>query len=69
VGFAASTIGIGLAGAYLERTVGLSLALSVDPRSAIVVLAGTSVLAAVAGILPASLAYRTPVGEVLRPSA
>ena len=69
LGIAASTIGIGLAGAYLERTVGLSLALAVDPRSAIVVLAGTAVLAALAGLLPASLAYRTPVGEVLRPSA
>lgn len=64
-----SAIGTAAAAAYLKREVGLVLGLGIDPRQAIIVVAATAVLASLAGILPALLAYRTPVGDTLRPSA
>ncbi|MBL9118294.1 MAG: ABC transporter permease [Phycisphaerae bacterium] len=64
-----SAIGTAVAAAYLKHEVGLVLGLGVDPRQGIIVVAATVVLASVAGILPALLAYRTPVGDTLRPSA
>jgi len=69
LGLVVSVVGTALAAAYLKSQVGLVLGLSVDMRSGVMVLAATALLAAIAGILPAILAYRTPVGDHLRPAA
>jgi putative ABC transport system permease protein len=64
-----SGVGGAVAGAYLRAQVGLVLGLGMDPQQTVIVIAGAVCLASLAGILPALLAYRTPVGETLRPSA
>lgn len=69
VGVVLATAGTAIAAAYLKSQVGLVLGFAVDPRSAVIVSAVTVCLAALAGVLPATLAYRTPVAEHLRPTA
>lgn len=64
-----SAVGTSAAGAYLKQEVGLVLGLTVDLRQSLVVVAATIILASLAGVLPALLAYRTPVGDTLRLSA
>jgi putative ABC transport system permease protein len=64
-----ATFGTAIAASYLKHQVGLVLGFAVDPRSAVIVLALTLILASIAGILPASLAYRTPVADELKPTA
>ncbi len=68
-GLVFSVAGTAAAAAYLKHQVGLVFGLGVDPREAIIVVAATVTLASLAGVLPAALAYRTPVGDTLRPSA
>jgi len=46
---------------------GIVIAPQLDPRSAVIVAMGTTVLAAIAGIVPSVLAYRTSVARNLRP--
>jgi ABC-type lipoprotein release transport system permease subunit len=43
------------------------IAPELDPRSVVLVAMGTTLLAAIAGIVPSVLAYRTPVARNLRP--
>ncbi|MFO0828420.1 MAG: ABC transporter permease [Phycisphaerales bacterium] len=69
LGIAVSTLGTAAAATYLRSQVGLVLGVAVEPRSAVLVAASTVALAALAGVLPAVLAYRTPVAENLRPAA
>ncbi len=68
-GVLVSTVGTAIAASALKQQVGLVLGLSVDPRSTLLVVVATTILASIAGILPALVAYRTPVGDTLRPSA
>jgi putative ABC transport system permease protein len=68
-GVLVSAVGTAIAASALKQQVGLVLGLSVDPRSALLVVVATTILASIAGILPALVAYRTPVGDTLRPSA
>lgn len=68
-GLVLSLLGTALASAYLRREAGVVLDPTVDPRSALLVAAMTVVLSALAGLLPAVLAYRTPVADHLRPNA
>jgi len=46
---------------------GIVIAPELDPRSAVLVAMGTTLLAAIAGIVPSVLAYRTTVARGLRP--
>jgi putative ABC transport system permease protein len=46
---------------------GIVIAPQLDPRAAVIVAMGTTVLAAIAGIVPSVLAYRTSVARNLRP--
>jgi putative ABC transport system permease protein len=68
-GILIATVGTAVAASALKQQVGLVLGLAVDPRSALLVAVATTILASIAGILPALVAYRTPVGDTLRPSA
>jgi ABC-type lipoprotein release transport system permease subunit len=68
-GVALSVIGGLAAAAMLKARIGLVVQPDLDPRGAMIVLAGAVVLAGCAGILPAVLAYRTPVADHLRPAA
>jgi len=67
LGVAIGVVGGGVAAAVLRRTLGLVV--SPQPRLdwILVVAAITVVLAAIAGIAPAMMAYRTPVARSLRP--
>ena len=57
------------ASAELRARVGLVIDAGLDARSTVLVAAGAVALAALAGIAPAILAYRTPVAEHLKPVA
>lgn len=76
IGVFGAACGIGLsliaawaASAELRARVGLVIEPGLDARSTLLVAAGAVVLAALAGIAPAVLAYRTPVAENLKPVA
>jgi len=68
-GVVLSVVGGLAAAAMLKARIGLVVQPDVDPRGVLIVLAGAVVLAGCAGILPAVLAYRTPVADHLRPAA
>jgi putative ABC transport system permease protein len=59
--------GASLAAGLLAIRTGVVVSPSVDPKSAVLIAAGTVALAALAGVAPAIKAYRTPVAENLRP--
>jgi putative ABC transport system permease protein len=68
-GVVLSLVGGFAAAAVLKERIGLVVHPDLDPRSAMIVLAGAVMLAALASVLPAIVAYRTPVADNLRPSA
>ena len=65
VGFA--VVGARFAAEVLASKTGVVILPTIDVDSSILIVAGTVVLAAVAGVAPAVRAYRTPVAEHLRP--
>ncbi|MEE2895803.1 MAG: ABC transporter permease [Planctomycetota bacterium] len=67
VGFALAIAGGGVAAGVLASRTGVVIEPSVELRGAVIIAAGTVVLACLAGIAPAFKAYRTPVAENLRP--
>jgi putative ABC transport system permease protein len=68
-GVVLSIVGGALAAAALKARIGLVVQPDVDPRATLIVLAGAVLLAGLASVLPAILAYRTPVADNLRPAA
>lgn len=62
-----SVVGGAVAAAVLRSRIGLVVQPDVDPRAAAIVLAGAVLLAGLASVLPALMAYRTPVADNLRP--
>lgn len=74
VGLIGATVGIAVcatvlfaATAWLLNAHGIVIAPELDARSAVLVAMGTTLLAAIAGIVPSVLAYRTSVARNLRP--
>ena len=74
VGLLGAALGVAVCGAvlftatrWLIATHGIMIAPELDPHSAVMVAMGITLLAAVAGIVPSILAYRTPVARNLRP--
>lgn len=61
--------GSAIASTILAQRIGITVAGTIDPRSAALVIAGAVALAALAGIIPAIKSYRTPVARHLRPIA
>ena len=66
-GVFACWLGSLLAASELRERLGLVIEPELDPATILVVIAGTLVLAAAAGLGPAIRAYRTPVARNLRP--
>lgn len=64
-----AVVGCEVASSVLAQRIGLRVAGTIDGRSALLVVAGAIVLAAIAGVIPAIKAYRTPVVRHLRPLA
>ncbi len=64
-----AVVGCDLASSLLADRIGLRVAGTIDLRSALLVVSGAIALAAVAGVIPAIKAYRTPVARHLRPLA
>ncbi len=69
LGVALAFIGSAVGSAILADRIGIVIASAIDPRAAAVVIAGAVALAALAGIVPAITAYRTPVARHLKPIA
>jgi putative ABC transport system permease protein len=74
VGLVGATAGVALcavvlfaATAWMRNAHGIVIAPELDARSAILVALGTTTLAALAGVVPSILAYRTSVARNLRP--
>ncbi|HYE02735.1 MAG TPA: FtsX-like permease family protein [Phycisphaerales bacterium] len=66
-GIAIAVVGSRLAASILKARVGLLVEPILDPLWLLLVLVGTVVLAALAGLAPALMAYRTSVASHLRP--
>ncbi|MBX3358084.1 MAG: ABC transporter permease [Phycisphaeraceae bacterium] len=66
-GLALCFVGVRLVAGVMKERLGLVIDPILDPRTAIAVLAGAVLLAALAGIVPAITAYRTSVARNLRP--
>jgi putative ABC transport system permease protein len=67
IGVAVAFIGVRLVTAAMKERLGLVIDAGIDPRLGAIVVAGAIVLAGVAGLLPAIVAYRTSVAKNLRP--
>jgi putative ABC transport system permease protein len=67
VGVAAAVVAAQIAAWVLKRDLGLVVNATISPEWALVVGVATVGLAALAGVLPAMIAYRTPVVRSLRP--
>ena len=67
IGILACWFGSLLAAHELRERLGLVIEPVLDPATILVVIAGTLILAAAAGLGPAIRAYRTPVARNLRP--
>jgi putative ABC transport system permease protein len=67
LGVVVCAVGLFAATRWLIAAHGIVIAPELDPRSAVLVAMGTTLLAAIAGIVPSVLAYRTPVARNLRP--
>ncbi len=61
--------GCAIASTVLAQRIGITVAGTIDLRSASFVVAGAVALAALAGVVPAIKSYRTPVARHLRPIA
>ncbi len=66
-GILVSAVALHLATAWIRASLGLIISADFDPRASILVAAGAVLLAALAGLVPATLAYRTSVSKQLRP--
>ncbi|MSR40998.1 MAG: FtsX-like permease family protein [Phycisphaerales bacterium] len=66
-GIVISAIVLTIATSWLRANLGLIIAPDFDPRASVLVAAGAVLLAAIAGLVPAMLAYRTSVSKQLRP--
>lgn len=66
-GIAVAFLGARVAADVLRRSVGLVIDPTLDPRASVVIAAAAVLLAALAGIVPAVMAYRTSVAKNLRP--
>ena len=62
-------VGTLIAAEELRARLGIVIEPILDPRTILIVVAGTIVLAAIAGLAPAFRAYSTPVARNLRPLA
>jgi len=74
IGLVGAALGVAVCGVvlfaatqWLLATHGILIAAQLDARSAVLVAMGTTLLAAIAGIVPSAIAYRTPVARNLRP--
>jgi len=74
IGLVGAALGVVVCGAVLFLSTqwllgahGIMIAPELDARGAVLVAMGTTLLAAIAGIVPSVLAYRTPVARNLRP--
>ncbi len=68
-GIALSFVGTAVAAATLKKMLGLVINSSIDPQTAVTVAAGTIILGAIAGVIPAAMAYRTSVARSLKPAS
>ena len=66
-GILVSVIALTIATAWLRESLGLIIAPDFDPRASVIVAAGAVALSALAGLVPAGMAYRTSVSTQLRP--
>lgn len=66
-GIALSFAGAAIAAATLKKMLGLVISSAIDPQTALMVAAGTIILGAIAGVIPAAMAYRTSVAKSLKP--
>lgn len=66
-GILVSAIALTIATAWLRESLGLIIAPDFDPRASVIVAAGAVALSALAGLVPAVMAYRTSVSTQLRP--
>ena len=66
-GLVVGYIGATIAAGVLKQRIGIAIEPSIDPTTLAVVVVSTVVLAAVAGLVPAVVAYRTGVAKNLRP--
>ena len=66
-GILVSVIALTIATAWLRESLGLIIAPDFDPRASVIVAAGAVALSALAGLVPAVMAYRTRVSTQLRP--
>jgi ABC-type lipoprotein release transport system permease subunit len=66
VGAAAAALGTGVVVAELQRRTGLVVDPTLEVRAFVAVAMGAVVLACLAGVLPAVMAYRTTVQRGLR---
>ncbi len=69
VGLVASLGGARIVAEIMKQRLGLHIDPALSPQTAYLVAAATVALAALAGVVPAVLAYRTPVARNLRPLA
>ncbi|MFZ9915989.1 MAG: ABC transporter permease, partial [Phycisphaerales bacterium] len=67
LGIATCAVVLFAATKWLLGAHGIVIAPELDPRSAVLVAMGTTILAAIAGLAPSFLAYRTSVARALRP--
>ncbi len=66
-GILVSAIALTITTAWLRESLGLIIAPDFDPRASVIVAAGAVALSALAGLVPAVMAYRTSVSTQLRP--
>ncbi|MCH2146012.1 MAG: FtsX-like permease family protein [Phycisphaerales bacterium] len=66
-GILACLVGSGIAATQLKDRLGIVIDPTLEPATILAVVAGTLVLAGLAGLAPAIRAYRTPVARNLRP--
>jgi len=67
IGVLMCAIALFFATAWMREAHGIAIAPELDARSAIIVAMATTALAALAGVVPSLLAYRTSVAKHLRP--
>lgn len=68
-GIVLAGIGVLAVSSTLEARLGIVVPATLEPRLILLMTVATTLLAALAGVLPAAIAYRTPVAPQLRPIA
>lgn len=66
-GVLVAVVGLALVVRVMKQSVGLVIDASLAPDLALIVIALTIILAGLAGIIPAAMAYKTPVAKNLKP--